>query len=135
MVLIFIKQISLNEITDEVKIDVRSKSEFEDMKLFEHHIPVINETSHNKLKKCLILAFPIILFGLLKNRKSIKNELINLSHNKTKTLVIGCSQGRLRSPIIAIYAKILGIKCLVLKGGIKQYFKPVKKGLAKWFSI
>lgn len=105
------------------------------MKLFKHHIPVIDEKSHQFLKKHLVLAIPIILHGLYKNRHFIKNELLNLSENNKYHLVIGCSQGRLRSPIIAIYAKMLGIKCCVLKGGIKQYFKPVKKGIKKWFSL
>lgn len=127
--------IKLENIKDEVTIDVRSKEEFEKMPLFKYNIPVIDEKDHRLLKKYIMIAFPIILIGLIKNRKIIKGDLLRLSNNKEKTIVIGCSQGRLRSPIVAFYSRCLGIDTNILEGGIKQYYKPAKKGIKKWFSI
>ncbi len=127
--------IKLEDIKDEVTIDVRSKEEFEKMPLFKYNVPVIDEKDHKLLKKYIMIAFPIILIGLIKNRKNIKRDLLRLSNNKEKTIVLGCSQGRLRSPIVAFYSRCLGIDTKILEEGIKQYFKPVKKGIKKWFSI
>lgn len=127
--------IKLENIKDEVTIDVRSKEEFEKMPLFKYNIPVIDEKDHRLLKKNIMIAFPIILIGLIKNRKIIKGDLLRLSNNKEKTIVIECSQGRLRSPIVAFYSRCLGIDTNILEGGIKQYYKTVKKGIKKWFSI
>lgn len=127
--------IKLENIKDEVTIDVRSKEEFEKMPLFKYNIPVIDEKEHKLLKKYIMIAFPIILIGLIKNRRIIREDLLRLSNNKEKTIVIGCSQGRLRSPIVAFYSRCLGIDTKILEGGIKQYYKPVEKGIKKWFSI
>lgn len=109
--------IKLEDIKDEVTIDVRSKEEFEKMPLFKYNVPVIDEKDHKLLKKYIMIAFPIILIGLIKNRKNIKRDLLRLSNNKEKTIVLGCSQGRLRSPIVAFYSRCLGIDTKILEGG------------------
>ena len=55
-------------------------------------------------------------------RNEIRNELIKL-YSQNPYIIIACSRGRLRSPIIYIYAKIIGIKkCKILLGGIKPLF-------------
>jgi rhodanese-related sulfurtransferase len=108
---------------DDVTIDVRTEEEYYMMPFFDHNVSVINKAEHTLLKKRIYLAIPIILRGLKKDKERIKNELLTLSCNKTKRLIIGCSRGRLRSPIVCLYAKILGIDAKVLKKGIKRFFK------------
>ena len=129
--------LNLSDIKNEVLVDVRSYEEYVSMQLSEHNIPIINQKEHKFLKKHIYLAIFIILYGLIKNRKMITQELLNKSDNRKNKLVIGCSQGRLRSPIICIYARFIGIESYVLKGGIKQYFKPkrAKNKWKNWFEI
>lgn len=125
--------IDLKDLKDEVLIDVRSCEEYISMPLCKYNIPVINQKDHKFLKKHLYIALFIIFYGLIKNRKMIKKELLDKSDNRKNEIVLGCSQGRLRSPIVCIYARLIGIKSKVLKGGIKQYYKP-KEGKNKWKS-
>lgn len=127
--------IKLENIENEKLIDVRSEEEYKEMPLCKYNIPVINKNEHNILRKNIYLAIPIILYGLIKNRKLIKRDLLTISDNKTKKVVIGCSQGRLRSPIVCIYARMLGIKSFVLKNGIKQYYVPKERGIKSWFKL
>ena len=127
--------IKLENIENEKLIDVRSEEEHKEMPLCKYNIPVINKNEHNILRKNIYLAIPIILYGLIKNRKLIKRDLLTISDNKTKKVVIGCSQGRLRSPIVCIYARMLGIKSFVLKNGIKQYYVPKERGIKSWFKL
>ncbi len=127
--------IKLENIENEKLIDVRSEEEHKEMPLCKYNIPVINKNEHNILRKNIYLAIPIILYGLIKNRKLIKRDLLTISDNKAKKVVIGCSQGRLRSPIVCIYARILGIKSFVLKNGIKQYYVPKERGIKSWFKL
>jgi hypothetical protein len=127
--------ISLENIKNEKLIDARSEEEHKAMPLCKYNVPVISKKEHNFLKKYIYLAIPIILYGLIKNRKVIEKDLITISENKIKKVVIGCSQGRLRSPIVCIYARILGIKSYVLKNGIKQYYVPRKRGIKSWFKL
>lgn len=127
--------IKLENIENEKLIDVRSEEEHKEMPLCKYNIPVINKNEHNILRKNIYLAIPIILYGLIKNRKLIKRDLLTISDNKTKKVVIGCSQGRLRSPIVCIYARMLGIKSFVLKNGIKQYYLPKERGIKSWFKL
>ena len=108
--------------SNDVTIDVRTHEEFEAMQLFEHNVPVINKTQHNILKKHIYLAIPIIFIGLIPNRKAIKEKLHSLSHYRTYRLIIGCSQGRIRSPFVYMYARYLGIDAKVLRYGIKPHF-------------
>lgn len=115
--------IKFKDITNEITIDVRTRSEFNNMKLFKYNIPVINEYNHMRIKRFYPLAIPIILISLYKNRSYIKTNLLLLSNNGKLPVVIGCSRGRLRSPIVFLYAKLLGIKdCKILSGGIKTLF-------------
>lgn len=127
--------IKLENIENEKLIDVRSEEEHKEMPLCKYNIPVINKNEHNILRKNIYLAIPIILYGLIKNRKLIKRDLLTISDNKAKKVVMGCSQGRLRSPIVCIYARMLGIKSFVLKNGIKQYYVPKERGIKSWFKL
>lgn len=113
----------------DVTVDVRTTEEFFKMPLFEYNLPVIDKQAHDKLKKRIWLAIPVILSGFIKNRELLRDRLIDISCNRTKRVIIGCSQGRLRSPIIYLYARYLGISAKVLKGGIKPFFVKNSKTL------
>lgn len=106
---------------DDITIDVRTSEEFNKNTIFEYNIPIINKDEHKKLKKAPFLAIPIILKGLINNREEIKNQLLFFSYFNEKRIIVGCSKGRLRSPIMYFYAKTLGINVKVLKKGIKTY--------------
>ncbi|MGL5330020.1 MAG: rhodanese-like domain-containing protein [Peptostreptococcaceae bacterium] len=110
--------IRYEDIKDEITIDVRTKEQFSQNKILKNNIPIINKAQHDFLHRHLFWAEIIIIYGMLKNIKSIKKDLIEISNNKKDKLVIGCSKGRLRSPTMWIYAKILGIEAKVLEGGI-----------------
>lgn len=115
--------IDINKITKEdITIDVRTIEEFETMPLFKHNVPIINKNEHDTLKRKIYLAIPIIIKSFIKNKPYIKKQLLTLSNNKDKRLIIGCSRGRLRSPIVYVYARALGIKAKVLKKGIKRFY-------------
>lgn len=115
--------IDINEIRkDDVTIDVRTAEEFKAMPLFKYNVPIINKQEHDTLKRKMYLAIPIILKGFNKNKDNIKNQLLELSCNKDKRIIIGCSRGRLRSPIVYIYAKRLGINAKILNKGIKRFY-------------
>lgn len=64
----------------------------------------------------------------MKNRERIKELLIKISNNKNEEVIIACSRGRLRSPITYIYARLIGIKCRILWGGLKKIYL-LKKGI------
>lgn len=120
--------IRLENITDEITIDVRTVSEFNNMRLFQYNIPIINEDDHIRIKSFYPLAIPIILVSLYRNKNHIKKRLMILSNNGTYPIVVGCSRGRLRSPIIFLYAKFIGIRrCKILFGGIKIFFLNKEK--------
>ncbi|MGL4992227.1 MAG: hypothetical protein ACRCYE_03410 [Sarcina sp.] len=115
--------IRFENITNEVKIDVRTKSEFKKMPLFDNNIPVIDEQEHKIIKKIYPIAFFIIGYGLYKRKKYIKSRLLELSDNRNLKIVIACSRGRLRSPVVYFYAKYLGINCKVVSKGLKRFFE------------
>ena len=106
----------------DVTIDVRTKQEFENMTLLSYNVSIIDEEDYKLLKKHIYLAIPIILKGLFKKKREIAEQLHELSHYRRYRLIIGCSQGRLRSPIMYLYARYLGIDAKILKGGIKPFF-------------
>lgn len=115
--------IDFKDIKDtDITIDVRTKQEFENMTLLSYNVPIINHKDYKLLKKRIYLAIPIVLKGLFKNKKEIAEQLHELSHYRKYRLILGCSQGRLRSPIMYLYAKYLGIDAKVLKNGIKPFF-------------
>lgn len=120
--------IDFKNITTEKTIDVRTESEFKKMPLFKYNIPIINEKEHARIKKIYPIAFFIIFRGLYLRKNQIKKDLFEISENGKHKVVIGCSRGRLRSPVMYFYAKKLGINCKVLSRGIKRRFekKPVK---------
>lgn len=117
---IFFKKylIKYNDITDEITIDARTEGQYNDNKKLQYNVPIINETQYNFLHKYLFIAEIVIIYGLLKNIKKIKSDLLRISNNKESKVVIGCSKGRLRSPTLWAYAKFLGINAKVLDGGV-----------------
>lgn len=102
-------------------IDVRSYEEFNSITLLQYNIPVITISQHQLLHRHLYLAGIIVFYGLFTNRKLIKKELLKISNNGNSKVLIGCSKGRLRSPAVWLYAKILGIDAKILKYGVKHY--------------
>lgn len=107
--------------TDDITIDVRTSEEFLNKTIFESNIPIINKKEHQKLKKIPFLAIPIILNSLRKNRYEIMYQIYFFSYFGKRRLIFGCSKGRLRSPIMYLYARLLGVDAKVLKKGIKTY--------------
>lgn len=120
--------IKFEDINNRKLIDVRTKSEFLEMNMTKYNIPVINEEQHLRIKRFYPLAIFIIVKSIIKNREGIKELLIEVSNNKSEEVIIACSRGRLRSPITYIYARLIGIKCRVLWGGLKKRYL-LKKGI------
>ncbi|EEH99559.1 hypothetical protein PMY38_03115 [Clostridium tertium] len=120
--------IKFDDINNRKLIDVRTKSEFLDMNMTKYNIPVINEEQHLRIKRFYPLAIFIIVKSIIKNREGIKELLIEVSNNKSEEVIIACSRGRLRSPITYIYARLIGIKCRILWGGLKKRYL-LKKGI------
>lgn len=119
--MIFIKYL---DIKDEITIDVRTKSEFKNMNLFQYNLPVISEEEHKKIKNFYPSAIFIIVKSIFLKRSHFKNELVRISNNGTIPIVIGCSRGRLRSPLMYLFCKYIGIKnSKILWAGIKPLFK------------
>lgn len=119
---IFFKKylIKYEDITNEVTIDVRTNEQFSKNEILKNNIPIMNKKEHDFLHRHLFWAEIIIIFSMLRNIKEIKFKLLEKSKNKKNKLVIGCSKGRLRSPTMLIYARLLGIDAKVLKGGIES---------------
>lgn len=119
---IFFKRylIKYEDITDEITIDVRTKEQYKKNKILNYNIPIINKKQHEFLHKHLIWAEIIIIYCMLKDIKNIKKELTKVSNNKQAKVVIGCSKGRLRSPTMWFYAKLIGINAKVLDGGVEN---------------
>ena len=117
---IFFKKylIKYNDITDEITIDARTIEQYKSEKKLQYNIPIINKVQYDFLHKHLIIAELVIIYGLLKNIKNIKADLIKISNNKKSKIVIACSKGRLRSPTLWAYAKLIGIDAKVLDGGV-----------------
>jgi rhodanese-related sulfurtransferase len=117
---IFFKKylIKYEDITNEITIDVRTKEQYLEDKILKYNIPIINKKEHDFLKRHLFWAEVIIIFAMLRNIKEIKKELLEKSNNKNSKVVIGCSKGRLRSPTMWVYAKLIGIDAKVLEDGV-----------------
>lgn len=115
--------IKYEHITIERLIDVRTVKEFNIASLASYNIPIINEKEYAILKKCYPIAFIIIGIGILKRRKIIRSELMEISQQRKIPLIIACSRGRLRSPMVYLYCRFLGIKCKVLLSGIKPLLR------------
>lgn len=120
---------------EDVTIDVRTTEEFNEMPLFDYSIPIINKKDHDLLKKKIYLAVPIILKSFIKNRKHIKDQLQFFSYHGEKRIIIGCSRGRLRSPIVYFYAKILGIDAKILSKGIKRFYTKKTNSLKNLYGF
>lgn len=115
--------ISYKNINNRTLIDVRTKTEFIKMNMCDYNIPIINEKQHRKIKEFYPTAFFIICYGIYKNRMEIKRKLLLYSNNREDEVILACSRGRLRSPITYLYARLLGIKCKVLWGGLKRRYQ------------
>lgn len=119
--------IRYEDIKNEKMVDVRTTREHELTPFTKYSIPVIEIEEYLRIKRFYPLAFYIILKGILKRRTYIKNRLIMISRNREKTLVFACSRGRLRSPIVYLYARLLRIKCKILYKGIKPILKTSER--------
>ncbi|MGL6108085.1 MAG: rhodanese-like domain-containing protein [Romboutsia sp.] len=127
MALLFSKYlIKYEDIKDEITVDTRTKEEYSKEQILMYNIPIITKKEHEFLHKYLLFAEIIIIYGLVTNIESIKRQLIEVSNNKKEKLVIGCSKGRLRSPTMWAYAKLLGIDAKVLKYGIISIDRVLK---------
>lgn len=115
--------IKYEDITNEITIDVRTKEQYLENKILQYNIPIMNKKEHDFLKKYLLIAEIIIIISMLRNIKQIKSELLEKSYSKKNKIVIGCSKGRLRSPTMWAYAKLLGIDAKVLQGGVANIYK------------
>lgn len=115
--------IKYEDITNEITIDVRTKDQYLENKILQYNIPIMNKKEHDFLKKYLLIAEIIIIISMLRNIKQIKSELLEKSYSKKNKIVIGCSKGRLRSPTMWAYAKLLGIDAKVLQGGVANIYK------------
>ena len=117
---IFFKKylIKYHDITDEITIDARTVDQYRSEKKLQYNVPIINKVQYDFLHKHLIIAELVIIYGLLKNIKNIKADLIKISNNKKSKIIIACSKGRLRSPTLWAYAKLIGIDAKVLDGGV-----------------
>lgn len=110
--------IKYEDIKDEITVDVRTKEQYSENNVFKYNIPIMTKEEHDFLHRHLFWAEVIVIYGMIKNIKEITKDLIRVSHNKTKALIIGCSKGRLRSPTMWAYAKLIGINAKVLENGI-----------------
>lgn len=122
-----------NIASDDVLIDVRTNKEYREQRLFPINLPVVDEEEYRKIKKFYPSAFFIIVKNIIKNRKKIKDRLLKESNQGMFTIVFTCSRGRLRSPLICIYAKKLGLNAKVLRGGVKGQYKSKRR--RKWSKI
>lgn len=112
--------------SDDRIIDVRTRTEYKETRLFPINMPIINEQQYEKIKKFYPSAFFLIVKSMITNRKKIKNRLLKESNYGTFSLIFVCSRGRLRSPLVCIYAKILGLNAKVLLGGVKGQLQSNK---------
>lgn len=111
--------IKYKDINNRILIDVRTNKEFLDYSICKENIPVINEKTYLKIKKFYPCALFVILYELYKDREYITRRLYKVSKNGTRPITLMCSRGRLRSPVMCLYAKYLGIDANVLWKGIK----------------
>ena len=119
--------IRYEDIKDEKVVDVRTTLEHELTPFTKYSIPIIEIEEYLKIKKFYPMAFYIILKGILKRRRFIKTRLLMIYRNRKKALVLVCSRGRLRSPMLYFYARLLGIKCEILYRGIKPLLKSSER--------
>lgn len=115
--------VRFKDIKSERLIDVRTRREFIETNLFPINIPIINGEQYAKIKRFYPCALFVIGANLVKDRKRIKLRLLEESNSGAFPIVLACSRGRLRSPLMCIYAKMLGIDARVLWGGVKGEYE------------
>ena len=119
--------IKYKNIKNEKIVDIRTTVEHELTPFTRYSVPIIEIQEYLKIKKFYPIAFYIILKGIFKRRRYIKARLLMISRNKKNVLVFACSRGRLRSPMLYLYARFLGIKCKILYKGIKPLLKSSER--------
>ena len=111
------KEIPKNSVT----IDVRTKVEYADNEILQYNIPIMSEKEHRMMKRWIIFAFLIIVYKIYQNRDTIDREFEKvLKESLGHDFVFGCSRGRLRSPLTAMYiAHRYKVRVYVIRGGVK----------------
>ena len=133
-----IQLIEFNEIkTPSLTIDVRTVSEYRQHPMLAHNVPVMDEQAHQTMKKIIILACPFISYHLYKNRHRIHQEIQHLLiTHPNQPIVIACSRGRLRSPLMAVYISLrFKVDVYVVKRGIKDLVGDKANFMTTWFKI
>lgn len=115
--------VKFKDINGERLIDVRTRKEFVETNLFPINIPIINGEQYAKIKRFYPCALFVIGVNLIKDRKRIKLRLLEESNFGMYPIILACSRGRLRSPLMCVYARMLGINARVLWGGVKGEYK------------
>ncbi len=113
--------IKYENIEKRICIDVRTTEEFNMMNVFNNNIPTLDVCQHSMITKYPLFAIYFVIKGFIENKNEIKKSLLYLSNNKRSPILVACSRGRLRSPLIYLYAKRLGIDAKVLKGGLRPH--------------
>ena len=133
-----IKYVTFSNISpDAITVDVRSQEEFEQQKRLMYNVPIMNEREHQEMKRYIYVAIFIILYRLFQNRREIESKIRTiLEPHPTEALVIGCSRGRLRSPLTAIYLALkLNRRVYIIKDGVKYIEEAPVGFFRKWFEI
>ena len=121
----------------DITVDVRSKEEFEKQKRLTYNVPIMSEHEHQEMKRYIYFAIFIILYRLFQNRREIEEKIRGILENHpTGTLIIGCSRGRLRSPLTAIYLAVkLNRRVYIIKDGVKYIGEAPVGFFRKWFEV
>lgn len=119
--------IKYDNIKNEITIDARTQEEYSSEQFLKYNIPIINKREHKFLHMHKPIAGIVVFYGFVRNRKNIKEKLLEISKNKEYDIIIGCSKGRLRSPALWLYARSLGINCKVIRGGIRPILDEQNK--------
>lgn len=108
-------------------LDIRSVEEFEKGSLTEYNVPVIKQSDRGFCYRYTPLVFWVIGNGLLKNKDRIC-EFIETKCEGNHRVIVACSRGRLRSPIVWLYLKrkYTDMEFKVLRKGIKGYLENMK---------
>ncbi len=102
-----------------IRIDTRTITEYNNTEnKLPCNIPIINESQHKFLHRHKSIAGIVVLYGLILNASKIRKELLKLK--PYEPIIFACSKGRLRSPFMYVYARLLNIDARIVKGGIAE---------------
>ena len=140
------KRISIDEFIslskEQVVIDVRSPSEFSYASFLDaHSIPLFTDeerkivgTAYKQQSREAAIKIGLDYFGL--KMKNIVNEVEQLLQNQnSKTVLVYCWRGGMRSGAISWLLDLYGFKVFTLEGGYKKYRKWVLEKLAKPYPL